>query len=108
MVEGAVRARGYASLGLFLLVIVALAAACAPPQPSGVSSSSSAERPSAPKRVIAAIRGNPISVSHRLTAGGGGRIDGARELNGLVSSGLSVNDASGQSMPALAESVPSI
>jgi peptide/nickel transport system substrate-binding protein len=96
----------YAALGLLVLGLVA---GCAPPQPSAGSPSASADqRPSAPKRVVAAIRGNPISVSHRYTAGGGGRIDGARELSGLVSSGLSVNDESGQSVPSLAERVPSI
>jgi peptide/nickel transport system substrate-binding protein len=105
-VNASVNARWYAAVGLVVLV---LAAGCAPPQPiAGGSAAGEPQRQSAPKRLVAAIRGNPISVSHVLTAGGGGRIDGAREVNGLTSSGLTARDSSGQSTPVLAERIPSI
>ena len=94
---------------VFGLVALALVAGCAPLQsPGGSSATTDQQRASAPKRLVAAIRGNPISVSHVLTAGGGGRIDGARELSSLTSSGLSVRDHTGQSIPVLAERLPSL
>jgi peptide/nickel transport system substrate-binding protein len=104
--EGAVQASRFASMGL---IFVAVLGGCAPPRSSGGGPAPAADpRPAAANRIVAAIRGNPISVSNHLTAGGGGRIDGARELSGLTSSGLSANDASGKSIPILAEQVPSI
>ena len=102
------KARRYASVGLVLLALVA---GCAPPQSVGRDGGADPgpeQRAGPPKRLVTAIRGNPISVSNIQTSGGGGRIDGARELSSLTSSGLSVRDASGQSIPVLAERIPSL
>jgi peptide/nickel transport system substrate-binding protein len=64
------------------------------------------DRLTTPKRLVAAIRGDPKFVSNALNSGGGGRIDGAPELGGLTSSGLSVQDKSARVIPVLAEELP--
>lgn len=90
---------------VFPLIIAALIAGCASPQ-VGAGTQGSAERISAPKRVVTAIRGNPKFVPSSLNAGGGGRIDGNSELSGLTSSGLSLEHPNGQRVPLIAEAVP--
>lgn len=91
------------------LISLGLITACASPQTTPAGQREAMEPNDAtPKRLVAAIRGNPKFMSNTLNAGGGGRIDGAPELGGLTSSGFSVNDESGQFVPVLAEQLPSI
>lgn len=100
--------RGSRNVGFCTLVAAVLVAACAPPESSGGVATTGDTRVSGPKRLVAAIRGNPKFVSNALNAGGGGRIDGGAELGGLTVSNLSVQDGSGQFVPALAERLPTI
>jgi ABC-type transport system substrate-binding protein len=97
------------TLHLVLLLVAVLAIQCAPAQaPTGTDSPRSEGQSAAPKRLVAAIRGNPASVSNVLNAGGGGRIDGAVEMSGLTSSGFAVQGQRGQWLPVLAEQLPSL
>lgn len=91
------------------LALLMLAAACAPAQPTGQRPAATGDEGAAgPKRLVGAIRGNPKFVSAALNRGGGGRIDGAPELGGLTSSGLSVQEPSGQFVHLLAERLPTL
>lgn len=100
--------RAWKYVGIASLVVAILAAGCAPAPTRGDAPSSDAVQPSAPKRVVTAMRGVPKFMVSPLNSTAGGRIDGHSELNGLVSAGLSVSDGNGQRVPLLAEAVPSV
>lgn len=92
-------------------VVLAVVAACAGPgAPSGAGSQPRAdgapvaERP--PKRIVAAIQGDPPSLHPALNPAGAAR--GAEALIDLVNAGLSVTDDRATLRPQLAEAVPSI
>jgi len=65
------------------------------------------ERTSTPKRIRAAIQGEPRTLSRTMN-GNVGRVRGVNELELLVHAGLSVEDDNGNRRPQLAEAVPSI
>lgn len=90
------------------IAIALFAAACASPQ-AGVGGQSTGTQPSTPKRVVTAIRGVVKFVPTSLNAGGGGRIDGNTEINGLANAGLSTTVAPDSHYePQLAEALPSV
>jgi peptide/nickel transport system substrate-binding protein len=62
----------------------------------------------APKKLVAAIRGNPKFAFAILNRGGGGRVDGGPELGGLTSSGLSVLGGNAEFQAALSERLPTV
>jgi len=99
-------------VGVVALVIAVVAGGCAPQQSPG-STQGTGERVSAPKRVIAAIHGDAMSVYTRLVAGSagaasGGQVLGSRILGPMVGSGLSTKDLTGATRPLLAEANPSL
>ncbi len=82
---------------------------CAQPKGQGSGATTTGNQIAAgPKKLVAAIRGNPKFASAVLNRGGGGRIDGGPELGGLSSSGLSVQGASGEFLAALSERLPTV
>ena len=89
--------------------VVALGiAACAGPGPTSPRAATSDEgRTSAPKRIRAAIQGEPRTLSRTMN-GNVGRVRGVNELELLVHAGLSLEDDSGDRRPQLAEAIPSI
>lgn len=89
----------------FLAVLFFLAA-CAPAQPGRSESSAPAPRSSAPKRILAAIRGDPHTVYQALNPSS--NIPGIDALQELAHAGLSVDDPQGTRRPQLAEAVPSL
>ncbi len=94
-------------LTLVALVLALGVASCAPAASTPSSQRTGAEAPSsAPKRLVTAIRGVVKFVPASLNAGGGGRIDGNAELNGLTSAGLVLQNAEGKWVPHMAESIP--
>jgi peptide/nickel transport system substrate-binding protein len=95
--------------GLCFLIIAVVFIGCAPPQGQGGGAAASGSQVTAgPKKLVAAIRGNPKFASSALNRGGGGRIDGDRELGGLSSVGLSVQSASGEYIAVLSEQLPTL
>ncbi len=98
-----------ASVALSMMVV-----ACASPpsqSTSQTSSSSSAtvSSPVAPKRIVAAMMGNPPTPIEKAIGGGsGGRIPGITGLQQLVGAGLTIQDDKGTHLPLLAEQVPTI
>ena len=110
--EGGHQMRSRMRVGFLLLVVTVLAAGCASPRPTE-GTQGGGERPSAPKRVIAAIHGDALSVYTRLVAGSagaasGGQVLGSRILGPMVGAGLSIKDLAGENRPLLAEANPTL
>lgn len=99
--------RGLRGVALASVVGAVLLGGCAPPSPSQSSVSSS--EPSTPKRITAAVRGDPRTLSDAINfAAGLSSVAGVRELEQLVNSGLGLIDDKGQVLGQLAETAPSI
>ncbi len=93
---------------LWCLIAMLIGAGCTSAREPGTASQSPTAQAAIPKRLVAAIKGNPGFISYSLNSGGGGRIDGATELSGLTSSGLSVLGPTGAAMPVLSEQLPPV
>src|SRR3989442_415049 len=94
-------------VSLLIPVFVALSACAPPPSAQQSPSSSEAPKPSAPKRVVAAIRGDPRTLSDAINfAAGGSSSAGVREIEQLLNTGLGILDPRGDLQPGLAEAVP--
>jgi peptide/nickel transport system substrate-binding protein len=97
-----------------LVVVTLVVSACAPstqttaPPPAGQPGE--AARPAAaPKRINAAIRGDPKTLNENVNiAAGGSSSAGVRELEVMVNAGLLVLDTSGELRPELAEAAPTL
>jgi peptide/nickel transport system substrate-binding protein len=98
--------RGAAAL-LALLIVVG---GCSPAAPAGRSSSGpsgDATRSGGTKRISVVIRGNPFALAQAINAGGAGTVPGIDQVEGMLHTGLAVEDGSGRLRPRLAEAVPS-
>lgn len=95
--------------GLVWLSLAVLVVGCAPQSP-GASQGQAADAGSrAPKRITAAMMGNPPVIYERIIGGGsGGRVPGIDALELLVNMGLTVKDEKGVLLPVVAEAVPTI
>src|SRR5947209_55451 len=102
-VGGAARS---ALCGLALLALLTACTASPPPAPGG--SAAEAPAPPAKKRVLAAVFGEPTTLSDTLNATVPGGSPGVVDLEFLVHAGLSIVDDHGQRVPRLAEAVPSL
>src|SRR5262245_48868689 len=93
-----------------LMIVTSLAGCAAPPSRTasepGAQPSALSPQSSAPKRITAAIRGDPHTVYQKLNPRS--NIPGIDALEQLVSSGLTVLDDQGNRQPQLAEAVPTI
>ena len=100
---------GINKLGLNFVLVFLLLAGCAPTSaPTSGSSSGAApvgQAPTAPKRITAAIQGDPHTLVHRLNPSS--RVRGIEALEQLVHEGLITPDNKGGTVPQLAEAVPS-
>ena len=92
------------------LALAILLTACATPGPrSGTQNEgSNPQSVSGPKRILAAIRGDPFTLVDAINSAGGGRVAGVREVEQLLNSGLGVVDYQSQLRPVLAEMVPTL
>src|SRR5579871_766103 len=99
---------------LVCLFAALVACGCAAPNTSGQPPSTSAPQQSSastqpslgPKRLTAAIQGDPFTVYQKLNLSGSVR--GVSEIQSLVHAGLTVMDTAGQLHPELAEAVPTV
>ncbi|MBM2812394.1 MAG: hypothetical protein HW416_3153 [Chloroflexi bacterium] len=92
---------------LLLLPVIAGLAACAPQsKDSAVGAEQRQSQQSSPKRIVAAIRGDPHTVYQQLNPSS--NIPGIDELQQYVHAGLTVMDSQQQRHPVIAEAVPSI
>lgn len=84
-----------------------LVASCAPPTRTGSGAGAPAEPVTAgPKRAVAAIKGNPPTLSTAIDGAGAGNTDGLTEVQSLLHSGLSAVDGSGRLVGRLIADVP--
>src|SRR3989442_281475 len=98
-------------VGIGWLGILLVAASCASPvaSPSSPSSSEgSVPAPATPKRIVAAISGDPNTLSNSVARAGAGGVAGLDALEQMLSAGLSVQDDKGELRAELGEAVPSI
>jgi peptide/nickel transport system substrate-binding protein len=98
--------RGAFSLSLVLLIALVLAGCAGPPGAVSRPEADEPSRPAAPKRITAAIAGDPPSLYPDLNPPGAAR--GSETLTELVHAGLSVVDNRGALRPQLAEALPSL
>jgi peptide/nickel transport system substrate-binding protein len=95
-----------------LFAVAVVVAACASPPESATPAPSqpgAAAQPTAPKRITAAIRGDPKTMNEPINmAAGGSSSAGVRELEQLLNTGLLLLDPQGQLRPQLAEAVPTL
>src|SRR6266516_6818 len=99
------------ALAAWIALLTLLAACGTAAQPSSSAPQASAPGPqssSAPKRITAAIKGDPFTLSQAINTAGAGSTDGGPELEQLVHVGLTTIDGDGRVLPRLAEAVPSI
>src|SRR5205809_5290578 len=101
------RLAAIASFGL-----VAVLADCGAPAnaPTGQGDGAVQEAParSAPKCIVAGVRGSSPVLVQKLNANGGGIYQGTQHIEYLVNAGLLVPDTAGQLRPQLAEAAPTL
>ena len=92
------------------LLVAVLLAGCAAPQAARTSQDGSgqAPAPAAPKRVIAAILGDPFALNYQISSAGAFTPPGSEALEELVHTGLTTLDKGGALIPRLAEAVPTV
>jgi peptide/nickel transport system substrate-binding protein len=95
-------------LGTIWLVVLILTVACAAPaQPrTQAPSGSTNQAPSAPRRVVAAISGDPKMLTNKLSNVSAGGTPGLEAVEELVNSGVANTTDKGELRPQLAEAVP--
>jgi peptide/nickel transport system substrate-binding protein len=92
-------------------MVALLAIACAGPGPAAPEArpqSAQPSTPSTPKRIVAAIMGDPPTVNETVARAGAGGTPGVDALEQLVSAGLSQRDDRGLLRAQLGEAVPSV
>src|SRR5438132_718343 len=89
------------------LALTLLIAGCAAP-PGATSSAPGAGKPSAPARIVAAVRGNPRVLTDRTSPIQPGHVPGLDALQDLVNAGLVTSRDDGVIVAQLAEAVPSV
>ncbi len=96
------------SLGTVVTLLV-LAVACAPPQPGPGTMSAREARQEGPKRLVAAIMGDPPTLRNTVHAtGGSGSTPGLDTVEDFLNVGMTALDNRGQLQPRLAVAVPTI
>src|SRR5207248_152723 len=93
----------------YTLAIAALVlAGCAPSQVPSTAPAAPAEapKPSAPKRVVGAILGDPFALNYQISSAGAFTPPGSEALEELVSVGLTTVDNQGALVRRLADTVP--
>ena len=94
------------TLGLLLLGCTTATPArdAAAPQRSNAPSSA----PSAPKRMVLAIKGEPALLSSDIGLYGGGTVPGTQTVLDLLHTGVGARDPSGKFVPRLATTLPTV
>lgn len=93
---------------VFFLALVLLVAGCEAPSAPSLSSGSGTDQTTTRKRIIAAILGDPTTLSAKLNSSGPGNVPGVDALEDLVSAGFANTDDAGNLRPQLAEAIPTV
>jgi peptide/nickel transport system substrate-binding protein len=95
-----------------VLAMILAVTACAPRQadaPAQGQPQAPAQAAAQPKRIVAAIRGDPRTLNDAISStAGGSSVAGVREIEQLLNAGLGVVDDRSAVQPQLAETVPSV
>src|SRR5688500_1336340 len=94
-------------LMLVMLVLLVTVGCGTPSANTSPAPGSEASRSAGPKRIRAAIGGDPWTLS-RIMNGNLGRVRGVNELELLLHAGLAVEDEQGSLHPILADAIPSL
>jgi peptide/nickel transport system substrate-binding protein len=97
------------ALRVFLVSAIVFVAACASSSgPSTAPSAGTQAERQTPKRITVAIRGEPKSVSGKLSLGTVGGVPGQDEIEEMLNAGLANRDRGGTLHPQLAEQMPTV
>jgi peptide/nickel transport system substrate-binding protein len=100
---------GNAARVLCLSLVITVVACAAPPQGDDrTGGTSQPERSASPKRIVAAMRAAPASLSQTRTNRSVGSVPGLDAVEELVHAGLAHTNEQGVLMPQLAEAVPTL
>jgi len=100
---------GLFRLALALVSSGAIAIGCAPSPPTGGGGDPQPpQAASGPKRLVAAIKGNPPTLSTAIDGAGAGNTDGLTEVQQLLHAGLGAQDHNGRLVSRLAGEIPTI
>jgi peptide/nickel transport system substrate-binding protein len=92
---------------MFLVVTITLAGCAAPAQPRAPGSDAPSGQVSAsPKRVVAAVSGEPKMLTNKLSSASAGGTPGLEAVEELVNAGVANTTDRGEIRPQLAEAVP--
>jgi len=92
---------------LFAIVALALTACGGPSPATPPSSRSDGGQTSAPRKIRAAIQGEPRTLSRTMN-GNVGRVRGVNELELLIHAGMTIQDDDGNNLSQLAEAIPTL
>jgi peptide/nickel transport system substrate-binding protein len=94
-------------LGALIAVVLV---GCVPSQPARTTQRDAGQvpAPAAPKRVSAAVLGDPFALSYQISSAGAFTPPGSEALEELVHTGLTTLDRNGTLVPRLAEAVPTV
>jgi peptide/nickel transport system substrate-binding protein len=93
---------------LLTLLIVGCAPAGQPVGSSGAGPATGGQQATGPKRMTAAIKGDPPTLSEAINSAGAGGTDGLTELEQLVHIGLAVVDGEGHLSARLGDAIPTV
>jgi peptide/nickel transport system substrate-binding protein len=93
---------------LWIGLMLILSACAAPVQRAADPAAVGAAPPGTPKRITAAILGNPHTLSQSINSAGTGSIRGVSEMEKVIAAGLTQLNNEGNLQPQLAEAVPSL
>src|SRR5579862_238289 len=91
---------------IFLLGSVVGCAAPAAPAASATGAATTAS--SGPKRIVAVIRGDPVTLATAIDEAGAGKTPGLDQVEMMLNAGLGAYDAKSVLQPLLAEQVPTV
>lgn len=94
--------------GRLFVVLIAMVAVGCTPAPAGQARAPGEPSRGSPKRITAAIMGEPYTLSGSANTAGTGSIRGVTEVEQLIHTGLSVLGGDGRLGPVLAEQVATI
>ena len=90
----------------FMLLLLSMGCSAPRGGPNSASEGASTPPSGAPRRIVAAIRGDPFTMVNAVNAAGGGRVAGVRDIELLLNSGLGLVDHDGKTKPLLASTLP--
>lgn len=100
---------GHVAVTLIITLVVTLTSCAPSPKSTATTGAGEAPPAAAPKRIVAAVRGDPRTLSDAVNfASGGSSSAGVAEIEQLLNAGLATVDLQGNLLPQLAEAAPTL